>query len=332
MIFIVVIIFLISGCASEEDAWKEALESNTIESYEKFLEIFPDGDYAEEALWQKADMVNTIDVYEKYMDKYPEGEYFSEAKKELSDLKWQKTLEEDTIESYEKYLDRFPFGYHSNAAKEELLWYQLSEEDTVDGYARYLRVFPEGKYYEIAKEAKEELLWVQVLDEDTIDSYARYLRIFPEGKYYKIAKEKTSLARIKLDVTIYRYKPDKRHFCIENELKNKLTDSNFFVATEDYDATLFVDYKENKGEIYTSGDYGTIIQCELILIDNKGNLLYEESISAKTSYTVRSKSPYTHVSPDWFFILYDSAVRNFKRTDEYQNLMHDITKIFDGQS
>ncbi len=327
LIFIVIIILILPGCATEDQAWQEAVDNDTIESYDAFLEEYPDGEYAEEALWQKADMANTIEGYDKYMDEYPEGEYFSEAKKGLSDVKWQKTLAEDTIESYEKYLDRFPFGYHSEDAKEELLWCQLLEEDTADGYGRYLRVFPEGKYYEIAVEAKEELLWKQVLEEDTSDGYGRYLRVFPEGKYYEIAKEKTCLGRINLEVTASSWR-GYSGIGIKFDIKNKLDDYNFFITSENYEATLFVDYKEKKGEIYTSGDYGTIIQCKLKLEDNKGNLLYEEFISAESSATLTAYSQH----PNWSKAIYESATNNFKNTDEYQNLGHVITKIFEGQS
>ncbi len=90
------------------------------------------------------------------------------------------------------------------------------------------------------------------------------------------------MARINLEVTTSRWNGGYSEIGIRRDIRNKFDDHNFFITSENYEVTLFIDYKEKKGEIYRRGgvDVGhkTIIQCKIKLIDNKGNLLYEEFI------------------------------------------------------
>jgi hypothetical protein len=95
LIYIVVISLIISGCATEENAWQKAADDNTIESYKTFLKEYPEGEFAEKAKIR-------IEIFE---DK----------------LSWEAALENNTIQSYENYLSSFPRGAFTGKANSVIL-------------------------------------------------------------------------------------------------------------------------------------------------------------------------------------------------------------------
>lgn len=64
---------------SETSAWTLAKERRTYGSYEKYMELFPDGKYCEEAAWAIARGQKTMQAYDAYIEKFPEGKYREEA-------------------------------------------------------------------------------------------------------------------------------------------------------------------------------------------------------------------------------------------------------------
>lgn len=83
IIIIALAVLLFPGCAAEEDAWKAATQTDTIEGYEEYLKEYPDGEYVSEAneeiAWKVASKDDSVKSYEKYLDNYPDGEYAKEA-------------------------------------------------------------------------------------------------------------------------------------------------------------------------------------------------------------------------------------------------------------
>ncbi len=140
LLFIITItVLLISGCATEDQAWQEALDNDNIESYNAFLEEYPDGEYAQEAkdkldplLWQKANKINTIEGYEEYLEEYPQGAEAEKAIERLEELKWQTAVDKDTIDNYEKYLTEYPSGAFAEKARDRIVDLQWQEEAVAD--------------------------------------------------------------------------------------------------------------------------------------------------------------------------------------------------------
>ncbi len=118
-------VLLISGCATESQAWQEAVKNDTVENYNAFLEEYPDGEYSQEAnsaiekiLWKKAYQTFTVEAFEEYLLEYPKGEFTREAKRckenaELMERAFTDTYfeerealrreEEETKTKYEKF-------------------------------------------------------------------------------------------------------------------------------------------------------------------------------------------------------------------------------------
>ncbi len=140
LLFIITITLLfISGCATEDQTWQEALDNDTVESYNAFLEEYPDGEYAREAkdklellLWREANKIKTIEGYEEYLEKYPNGIESHKAIERLEELKWQAAVDNNTIYSYEKYLTEYPSGAFSESALEIIEDLQWQKEAIAD--------------------------------------------------------------------------------------------------------------------------------------------------------------------------------------------------------
>ena len=132
LILALVMVLILSGCATDEKAWQEAANQNTIESYDAYLEKYPEGEYALEAkeksealLWQKVSRINSIPACEDYLEKYPDGKFIDVAIEKLDELRWLRATTEDTIGSYKQYLADSPHGEYTTNAEiriDDLIW------------------------------------------------------------------------------------------------------------------------------------------------------------------------------------------------------------------
>ncbi len=122
LIFIVAIILILSGCGAEEEAWMEAKEADTIESYEEFLEEYPEGEFAELAMeaidWKNAQETHTSKSYRLFIIRHPQGEYTEEARIIKEDLSWDSYFRGRRLclERTKEYLNNFPHGIYSDQA------------------------------------------------------------------------------------------------------------------------------------------------------------------------------------------------------------------------
>ncbi len=110
LLFLFIIALLISGCDKDRSTWNAAIRENTIESYERYLEKYPDGKYSKEALdaideivWHKAENKKTIESYQKYLERYSGGRYVKEAKENAFCLVAMTSYRERTTEEIDEY-------------------------------------------------------------------------------------------------------------------------------------------------------------------------------------------------------------------------------------
>lgn len=80
--------------AIDERAWREACQTNTLQSFNGYLRDHPQGSHLEEARqaaeawqWVDAQRENKIAAYQAYLDAYPEGRFAAEARARLKALR-----------------------------------------------------------------------------------------------------------------------------------------------------------------------------------------------------------------------------------------------------
>lgn len=76
--------------------------------------------FSQKGKWKKAQEINTIESYQKFLDKYPDSEFTEDAKINLIDLEYDKSIKTNTIEAYNDFLNKYPKNHHKYDVNERL--------------------------------------------------------------------------------------------------------------------------------------------------------------------------------------------------------------------
>ncbi len=88
---LLVLAIALSACSRRQTEWELARAADTVESYERFLKSFPEGEFSAQAQaragelreardWKKAVADNTLAAYQQFVAQYPEGRMSDEAR------------------------------------------------------------------------------------------------------------------------------------------------------------------------------------------------------------------------------------------------------------
>ena len=88
---------VLSACSRRESEWEAARGADTVESYERFLEAFPSGEFSAQAQaravelreardWKQAVATNTLGAYRQFIAQYPDGRMSDEARIRIESL------------------------------------------------------------------------------------------------------------------------------------------------------------------------------------------------------------------------------------------------------
>lgn len=147
---------------ADHQGYLKALDENTIESFNEYLEAFPNGNYKEEIESKITELlknendtdsnnVNEEEIYfnqsiksksryalQSYLKKYPDGKYVTEVNSELKKInniqeqkEWDKAKSLNTIVSIQIFIDKYPNSRHIGSAKmkiKELLNREAQQE------------------------------------------------------------------------------------------------------------------------------------------------------------------------------------------------------------
>ena len=184
----------VSSAAEDAQAYADAVEIDTLEAYRDFVENYPDSEYTEraqsrinefdEAEWNKALDRNTRESYEAYLELFPQGLNAAEARAILQRMDeeaaerarqdaaraareqalWTETRATRTLEAVDAFLAEFPTGRFENDARalrrelanteaDKAAWDAAQKLDTEQGYQSYLTGYPQGQFVPDAIEA-----------------------------------------------------------------------------------------------------------------------------------------------------------------------------------
>jgi len=129
-------------------ALEGAIENNTIEDYEYFIENYSYSDLRlsavglrNELVYQEALEINSSAAFKEFMDMYPDSKQFSEAK-----LKYQLRLFEEStsfsrVSDIEQFIKNYPSSPYLPQAQDKL--YELYTSDgKIDTYIRFINKYP----------------------------------------------------------------------------------------------------------------------------------------------------------------------------------------------
>jgi len=179
---------------TQEKQFNKACKKHTIESYEKFINKFPNSEFTEEAEYKKVEIVNTSTAYEHYLKEYPKGEFSSKAENCLCKLEYFKIEKNSKIELFKTYLKRFSDCEDYNAmAKKTLIMleYQNAEEiNTLDAYEYFLKEYTANEFINQAENNIQKLEFENAKKENTIMALNIYIEKYPESSFTKLAKKR----------------------------------------------------------------------------------------------------------------------------------------------
>ena len=177
-----------AGADPQNEAWKAAQESASVEGYQAYLESYPKGRYAaaarvrladlkksgksgsapalalpapaavedaETQLWNEVKASGAKEYFDAYLKQYPRGKYIALAKIELKKLD-----DRDKAQLAREGAERQQAAERERQEAqraEQSAWEKAKEGATAAAYAGYLERYPKGSYATLAQAAQQKL-------------------------------------------------------------------------------------------------------------------------------------------------------------------------------
>lgn len=176
-----------TSLARDDEAWEQAVRTDTAQGFRAYLEAFPDGRQAEAAreqlarydenAWQAARDAGDLAAYDGYLERFPDGRYVVEAEalaaiqrdaeaaeaaaraeaERIDDQAYTRALAAGTIAAFDDYLAAFPGGRHVSEA--------LAAKAAIE------------------RAGRDQAAWEAALAMDERAAYEAYVEGFPQGRY-----------------------------------------------------------------------------------------------------------------------------------------------------
>lgn len=249
--------------------WKDAEAKNSLQAYELYLKVYPDGKFKEDALWAITDMTKTSLAYNNYLSAYPDGKYVQEAEEKLKevhiDQEWQLAKNNDSLESYRNYLDKYPNSKYVKDAEqrrdelhyleqESIAWQHAEDVDDLLAFREYLKKYPKGRFIKEARNGIKKL----ELAKKKVKTEERRER---EKKRKLIAKAKieTQFQKQMKKIEAARAKDAKHEVERKKKIKKLLAEADIAFtnykladAEKKYESVLLLTTDQQKPQIYAS--------------------------------------------------------------------------------
>lgn len=136
---------------SDKSAFAYAQQQATIFAYAAYRRNYPEGqslDAADFLSFQRAKEVNVEIAYLRYLEFWPDGQFAVEAKRSADRSSFKEARRINTIESYQFYLADYPTGTFNEQAREReesLAFYKAQKGGSVESIKLFLSQYPSGR-------------------------------------------------------------------------------------------------------------------------------------------------------------------------------------------
>jgi len=175
-------------------ALDDVIKQNRIESYQNYLDLYKTApsyqrnnaiERKNKLAFLQAYQTNTTESYQSFIDNYPDAEQKNAAVEERNALVFTKVAQLDNIQAYKDFISKYKNAKEIHTALERI--YALSFDEalkinTAAGYKRFIDTYPESKQYQTAFELFEKKQFSEYIA-GAIDShqYVRFIEEFPES-------------------------------------------------------------------------------------------------------------------------------------------------------
>lgn len=180
-------------------AYSAAEVTNTVESYQHFIDHYTDTVFLEQATnfrnqkaYIRAMAQNSYEAMAEFIKLYPQATEAKEAKARYEKLLYEQITADGTFQSFRKYLDTYPNGaYVADAQKnfnEKVLAYYNSKH-SIAAYLEFERSYKTHPSFN----AIQDSIYLLATKDGTIDAYRNFVGNYPQNKNYSDAWEQLYL-------------------------------------------------------------------------------------------------------------------------------------------
>ncbi len=179
---------------SEPEAWVAALQGDTLESYQRYLEQYPDGpnavkarvevDKYEAEAWSEAQSRDTVAGYEDYLAKFPSSGRADQARARIEEIQRAEEIARERAERLRR--------------EEAGDWQAAAAANTIDAYRGYLNKHAGGanaseaqrRLAALEAEKADEDAWRTAVSLNSKRAFETYQQAFPQGRHVVEAMQK----------------------------------------------------------------------------------------------------------------------------------------------
>lgn len=187
------LLLLIVGCASQKSMYYKATDKNTIEAYQKFLDKYPDGEYAanvkskiEKLEYQMVIESNSIDSLRNFLTKYPSSSYQTEIQQKIEKLEFEEAKTSNTIQALQDFLKKYPKTKFKNEASKIIIKLEFEEVqkiNTVEGYKNFTQKYPNSEFSQKAEQSIKDIEFIEAKQKNTTVAFINFFTKYNDSSY-----------------------------------------------------------------------------------------------------------------------------------------------------
>ncbi len=216
--------------------YKIANEIQSKNSFEEYLEKYPNGQFVTEAKNKKAELTfeeirDDKDELIKFVHQYPESQFSKKAQGRIEELTYEQAKSSNDLNNFYAYLNAYPEGRFFKEVEDRILILELKEIDrnryekarkidTLGAYKKFIKKYPKSNFITNVRERIEEVSFENAKSVGTIKALRVFLKKYPDSSFTNIAKRK---------IDIIQYEPYKSRDTEDAYKKfiNKFPDNQF---------------------------------------------------------------------------------------------------------
>jgi len=226
-------------------AFEDALTENSVTGYEKFLSYYKTTPeiYKTRATQNRdivafleASLKNTVESYQNFINKYPDAIQKNDAIKSRNSLAFQIAKSFDKIESYKDFINKYSEANELNEAWNRVyeLAYAVAEgENTLQSYKKFVAEYPKSNQFALAMSKINEMNFAIAEKENTSVAYKKFIDENPSSKQYEKA------FKLFEDKQYQEYKVDGDFYSLINFIQKCPTNSWKAIAMDSIQAIGF---------------------------------------------------------------------------------------------
>ncbi len=260
-------------------ALDDAINENTLEIYEKYLDFYKTTPFnykniaiekRDEVAFKITSTINSVESYQYFISKYPSAKQIPEATSHRNLLAFKITKTIDNIIEFKTFIKKYPSAIEVKDAWlriHELAFAQAEKENTANSYKIFIDEYPNSKQYNFAFKTFEAKQFFENTAIGNWESYKIFIENHPNNLWVDIAKDsifmicKATRNSNALDYSLNNFSGDRRNALLL-----------FFhdIYTNDGETTtLDLFYKKYDDEIFSAiktKDYELAKQADQLLL------------------------------------------------------------------